>query len=51
LSIVGLTVNGGNNTQDGLINANIRAGSSISGVSIAYGSVNSTIAPNTPPPV
>ncbi len=51
LDLNGLTINGGNNTQDGLINANIRSGASISGVSIAYGSVNSTIQPNTPPPV
>jgi hypothetical protein len=50
LNLNGLTINGGNKQQNGLINANIRAGGSITGVSIAYGSVNSTIQPNTPPP-
>jgi hypothetical protein len=51
LSLSGLTINGGNNMQNGLINSNIRAGASITGVSIAYGTANSTIQPNTPPPV
>jgi hypothetical protein len=46
----GLTILGANASLDGLINANIRAGSSISGVNIVYGQVNSTIQPNTPPP-
>jgi hypothetical protein len=50
LSISGLTISGGTTSQDGLINANIRAGGSITGVNITYGSVNSTIQPNTPPP-
>ena len=50
LSISGLTISGGTTSQDGLINANIRAGGSIAGEDITYGSVNSTIQPNTPPP-
>jgi hypothetical protein len=50
LSISGLTISGGTTSQDGLINANIRAGGSITGEDITYGSVNSTIQPNTPPP-
>ena len=50
LTISGLTISGGTTSQDGLINANIRAGGSITGVNITYGSVNSTIQPNTPPP-
>jgi hypothetical protein len=50
LTINGLSILGGNTAQDSLINANIRAGGSISGVDIAYGTVNSTIQPNTPPP-
>jgi len=50
LTLNGLTIVGGNSSLNGLINANIRAGSSISGVDIAYGTVNSTIQPNTPPP-
>ena len=50
LTISGLTISGGTTSQDGLINANIRAGGSITGVEITYGSVNSTIQPNTPPP-
>jgi hypothetical protein len=49
LTIDGLSILGGNTAQDSLINANIRAGGSISGVEIAYGTVNSTIQPNTPP--
>ncbi len=50
LNINGLSILGGNTSQNGLINANIRAGGSISGVAIAYGTVNSTVQPNTPPP-
>jgi hypothetical protein len=50
LTISGLTISGGTTSQVGLINANIRAGGSITGVGITYGSVNSTIQPNTPPP-
>ena len=50
LSLDGLTILGANGSQNGLINANIRAGGSISGVDIVYGTVNSTIQPNTPPP-
>jgi hypothetical protein len=50
LSVSGLTISGGTTSQDGLINANIRAGGSIMGEDITYGSVNSTIQPNTPPP-
>ena len=50
LNVTGLTINGGNSALDGLINANIRAGGSITGVSIAYGTANSTIQPDTPPP-
>ena len=50
LNISGLTILGGNSSLNGLINANIRAGGSISGVDIVYGIVNSTIQPNTPPP-
>ena len=50
LSLDGLSILGGNTAQNSLINANIRAGGSISGVDIAYGTVNSTIQPNTPPP-
>jgi len=50
LSLSGLTILGANSSLNGLINANIRAGASISGVDIVYGTVNSTIQPNTPPP-
>jgi hypothetical protein len=50
LTISGLTISGGTTSQYSLIDANIRAGGSISGESIAYASVNSTIQPNTPPP-
>jgi hypothetical protein len=49
LNLTSLTVLGGIPGRGGLINANIRAGGSISNVNIAYGSVNSTIQPNTPP--
>ena len=50
LSTTGLTILGGNSNLNGLINANIRSGASISGVDIVYGTVNSTIQPDTPPP-
>ena len=50
LNLTGLTINGGTTGQDGLINANIRAGGEYHSVNIAYNSVNSTIQPNTPPP-
>ena len=50
LSLTSLTILGGVPGVGGLINANIRAGGSISNVNIAYGSINSTIQPNTPPP-
>ena len=50
LNISALSILGGNISQNGLINANIRAGGSISGVNIVFGTVNSTIQPNTPPP-
>jgi hypothetical protein len=51
LNFNGLTISGANLSQNSLINANIRAGGSITDVNIAYGTVNSTIQPNTPPPV
>jgi len=51
LNLNGLTILGGNTALNGLINANIRAGGSINGVDIAYGTINSTIQPNTPPPL
>jgi hypothetical protein len=50
LNLDGLTILGGNKRQNGLINANIRAGGTISGVDITYGQINSTIQPHTPPP-
>lgn len=50
LNADGLSILGGNTSQNGLINANIRAGGSITGVNIVYGTVNSTIQPDTPPP-
>jgi hypothetical protein len=50
LNTTGLTILGGNQSLDSLINANIRSGGNISGVNIVYGTVNSTIQPNTPPP-
>jgi hypothetical protein len=50
LNVTGLAVMGGQSGVGGLIDANIRAGGSISSVNIPYGSVNSTIQPNTPPP-
>jgi len=51
LTLNGLNIAGGTLSQNGLIDANIRAGGAISGVNITYGTVNSTIQPNTPPPV
>jgi len=50
LNMSGLSILGGNSSLNGLINANIRAGGSISGVDIVYGTINSTIQPDTPPP-
>lgn len=47
LNLSSLTVQGGVSGQGGLINANIRAGGTISGVNIPYGSSNSTIVGNT----
>ena len=49
LTITGLSILGGNTALNSLINANIRAGGSISGVDIAYGTLNSTIQPDAPP--
>jgi hypothetical protein len=48
LNLTSLVILGGISGQGGLINANIRAGGSISGLDIAYGTVNSTIRPDTP---
>jgi hypothetical protein len=50
LNLTGLSILGGVTGVAGLINANIRAGGSITGVNIPYGISNSTIQPNTPPP-
>jgi hypothetical protein len=50
LNLDGLSIDGANLALDSLISANIRAGGTISGVDIAYGTVDSTIQPNTPPP-
>jgi hypothetical protein len=47
LNLSGLTILGGISGQGGLINANIRAGGSVSGVAVAYGTYNSTIQANT----
>jgi hypothetical protein len=47
LNLSGLTILGGLSGQGGLINANIRAGGSVSQVDIVYGTVNSTIRPYT----
>jgi hypothetical protein len=49
LNLNGLTILGGLTGQGGLLNANIRAGGSVSQVNIPYGTVNSTIRANTPP--
>ncbi len=50
LNLSGLTVLGGLSGQGGLINANVRAGGSISGVGITYGATNSTIQGNATMP-
>jgi hypothetical protein len=50
LNLSNLSILGGQTGVGGLINANIRAGGSITGVNIPYGISNSTIQPNTPPP-
>jgi hypothetical protein len=50
LNLSNLTILGAVPGQGGLINANIRAGGTISNVNIAYGSLDSTIRPNSPPP-
>jgi hypothetical protein len=50
LNFNGLNILGGINAQAGLIDANIRAGGTISGVNIPYGSVNSTIQASAPTP-
>jgi hypothetical protein len=46
LNLSGLTILGGISGQGGLINANIRAGGSVGGVNIPYGTANSTIQSN-----
>ncbi len=46
LNLSGLTILGAVSGQGGLIDANIRAGGSVSGVDVAYGSYNSTIQSN-----
>jgi hypothetical protein len=46
LNLSGLTILGGIPGQGGLINANVRAGGSVSGVVIPYGTVNSTVQSN-----
>jgi hypothetical protein len=50
LNLAGLTIDGGISGQGGLINANVRAGGSVSGVDIAYGTFNSTIQANATMP-
>ena len=50
LNLTSLTILGGVSGQGGLINANIRAGGTVSGVEIAYGSFQSTIQTNTSMP-
>ena len=50
LNLTGLTILGGISGKGGLINANVRAGGSASGVSITYGQYNSTIQSNTSMP-
>jgi hypothetical protein len=47
LNLTGLTILGGVSGQGGLINANIRAGGTVSGVRITYGTVNSSIQSNS----
>jgi hypothetical protein len=51
LDLIGLNILGGQSGVGGLVNANIRAGGAIAGKIIPYGVVNSTIQPNTPPPL
>ena len=46
LNLSGLTILGGISGQGGLINANIRAGGSVSGVDVADGTYNGTIQTN-----
>jgi hypothetical protein len=48
LNLSGLTISGGIPGKGGLINANVRAGGSVSGVNISYGESNSTIQSNAP---
>ncbi len=50
LDLSGLTILSGVSGKGGLIDANIRAGGSVSGVDIAYGTYNSTIQTNTTMP-
>jgi hypothetical protein len=50
LNLSGLTILGGISGQGGLIDANIRAGGSVSGVDIPYGTINSTIQSNAAMP-
>ena len=47
LNLSGLTILGGVSGQGGLVNANVRAGGTVSGEDIAYGLYNSTIQGNT----
>lgn len=47
LNLSSLIIQGGVSGQGGLINANVRAGGSVSGVNIPYGVSNSTIVGNT----
>ncbi len=49
LNLTGLTIEGATTSQAGLLNTNIRAGGTISGINIPYNQVNSTIQPSTPP--
>jgi hypothetical protein len=50
LNLTGLTVLGAISGQGGLIDANVRAGGSVSGVDIPYGTTNSTIQSNATMP-
>ena len=50
LNLSNLTILGGISGQGGLINANVRAGGTVTGVSIAYGTFNSTIQSNAAMP-
>ncbi len=49
LNLTGVVIAGGQSGVGGLINANIRAGGSISNVAIPYGTYQSTLTPNSPP--